>query len=228
MISLSAMLRDVDVTDPKTLLFFKALASAVDRLDVNLRFDEKEARALIPDRPGYGEIKRSPVLNLLPDILIVKALRFQQDQHDLLLESAESMGCRLGSTVDIATATGVTRTVPFDKEYWDIDDMHDNVTNNTRITFNHQGRYVVGGNVDFEINAAGFRILAIVKNGVTTLAIDHRPPIAGQLVMCHVSTCDYFNRGDYIELFVTQNSGAALAIFHADEYLPHFWAHRVS
>lgn len=227
--SFRSLLNSSKVEDQALLAFLRELADFSDKLNANLTFGKTEPEVLAQEGIAPRDVQR--VLQLVPEILIVKSLRFLEDQHGLKLSSAESMGCRIGRSTAQSINSGALTAIQFDTEEWDTDDMHDNATNNTRITFNHEGKYVIGGAAAFDDNVTGYRGLDILKNGATQLAADLRMTITVAGVDTYVATpvtCDYFVRGDYIELRAIQNSGGALNLAAVSHLAPIFWAHRVS
>lgn len=226
MISLDSELRGLKVDDPKMRLYLQAVADAVDKLNANLFLDDSEPRALELDRKGYGHTKRSEVMNVVPDTLIVKALRFQGDSNSLKKDSSCTMGTRLSRGI-IAIPTGVATVLPLGSELFDTDEMHDIVTNNSRITIRHAGIYIVGGWVAFDVAAGGYRELGLKFNGAGGYIVQDgkagaaAPPPYQSLAVVSI---EKVVRDDFFELFAFQDSGAPVNIFAGAT----FWAHRLS
>ena len=69
---------------------------------------------------------------------------------------ASDISCRIrqssGQSITLNTLTALN----FDTEDFDTDTMHDNVTNNTRITFATTGKYLVTGAVTTDGNAGAY------------------------------------------------------------------------
>ena len=59
-------------------------------------------------------------------------------------------------------------------------------------------------------NSSGERRLLILKNATTTIAYSRTPTKSGTDFSQSVSTMNYFNADDYIEVTVWQNSGTAV------------------
>ena len=89
--------------------------------------------------------------------------------------------------------------------------MHDNVTNNTRITIRTTGIYEVTGQVQFVVNSTAYRMARIVQNGSTILTENHQGavPTVSTSVGITAQWCP-LTAGDYIELFGYQASGGNL------------------
>jgi hypothetical protein len=97
--------------------------------------------------------------------------------------------------------------------------MHDLVTNNSRVTPNAAGIYLLKGDIEYAAQAvaAGFRYLYLRLNGVTYLKYDNKlTAVAGWNtvpVAMEVSYVYEFNgTTDYIELVAFHGAGAALNV----------------
>lgn len=115
--------------------------------------------------------------------------------------SSSFIGCRVYQTGTTALTTSWVACA-FAAENFDTDTMHDNVTNNTRITFTTAGKYWVGGNITCGSNSNfGARIRL---NGTTVLA----QTLAGNSTTegASVSTIYDFAASDYVELQGNANS----------------------
>ena len=99
--------------------------------------------------------------------------------------------------------------ITWDSEKYDTDDMHDNATNNTRITFNTAGKYSILAQAEWEISNEGFRFLEIIKNGAGSgiARVRYVAEAASENIIAYVGE---FEVGDYIELQVFQDTGGGL------------------
>ena len=98
-------------------------------------------------------------------------------------------------------------TLSFDLEYFDTDGMHDNSTNNSRITIVTAGVYLVIGSVRYTTTIDDDTRVSILKDTVN-ICIDERGPNntrSAQQVM------GYFDLdvGEYLELQVYQNNSGS-------------------
>lgn len=226
MSGLSTRLNSIQVSDPGLRLFLQSLAKAVDRINVNFHLDINEPTAL--SEPTTGANALAAVVNVPPAIMIVKSLRFLADKNGLYQASAMTQGARAWHSAAQSPATGVLTGLAFDSEYWDTDDMHDLAVNNTRLTFNTAGIYVVGAHLTWAANGVGTREAQILKNNATILDLWKSLSYAGAVNHSRLSTVDKFDAGDYIEVKVLQDSGGALAVNSVANYSPVFFAHRLS
>lgn len=101
-----------------------------------------------------------------------------------------------------SAGTSLTTTlsaVPFNTESFDTDTMHDNVTNNTRITFTTAGKYLVTGIVNTDANAGSY--CGIRLNGSTYIATNGAGNVAASTGNGAEATTIYdFAASDYVEL----------------------------
>lgn len=113
-----------------------------------------------------------------------------------------------------AITTATWTTVTFDGEDHDYGSLHDNVTNNSRLTAATTGVYHVEASVGWEVNLTGDRLARLVKNGAVYISTtgDTTTSSVGTGPVSNISTSVYLNAGDYIELQVYQNSGGNLNV----------------
>jgi hypothetical protein len=115
-------------------------------------------------------------------------------------------------------------TLAFDTERYDTASIHDNATNNSRLTAPVNGVYAVTAEVDWTPNTTGTRELTLMKNGSTFIADDDRDGIStvfggqSQSVTAQVQLV----AGDYVQVGVLQTSGGSLSVMSAGETSPEF------
>ena len=124
----------------------------------------------------------------------------------------------------IANASFVTIT--WDAEDFDTDAVHDNATNNSRLTAPVVGKYHVYATLLFEQNATGRRVSRLVKNGGTVIGRGN-----------DLAATDLVRRGvvgvwtvslaaaDYVEVQWYQDSGGALEVLGnaTEQGISSFW-----
>jgi hypothetical protein len=113
-------------------------------------------------------------------------------------------------TISNNTETAIT----FDQEIADTNTMHDNSTNNSRITIKQAGRYHIVGNIRWESSSSsGYgRTLRITKNGTEIAAHVLIPSSTISSPSQNVDIYLNLSVNDYIELKVYQDSGGNLDI----------------
>ena len=105
-------------------------------------------------------------------------------------------------TISDATNTAVA----YAAEYFDTDGLHDNVTENTKLTAAIAGKYAVFATVEWDSNDTGFRQLAFRVNGTTYVAVDRRNAVVGEHTFNSLSTEVNLAASEYVEVIVYQNS----------------------
>lgn len=126
---------------------------------------------------------------------------------------ANPPACRVFHSTTQSATSAVALTLAFNSERYDTNTMHDTVTNNSRITMNTAGLYLVTAHVAFAANATGQRDLYIQLNATTYIAMATTPSIgAGGETFLSVATAYKFAAGDYVIARVFQNSGGALNV----------------
>jgi hypothetical protein len=133
--------------------------------------------------------------------------------------------CRVYRTTNQLIATATNTIIAFDAERYDTDNIHDNVTNNSRLTCRTAGKYLITANLGFGTTAAGTRQLSIYLNGATYLGLVSSPSNSGaDGPYMHVSCVQDLAVGDYVEVLVYQTSGAGLNVLTAvsQQYTPEF------
>jgi hypothetical protein len=116
---------------------------------------------------------------------------------------------RVYASANVSIANNTVTPVPFDSERYDTDTIHDNVTNNTRLTCKTVGVYLIGGVVWFAANATGYRDVQIAVNGTTIVGRSVVPVSNGTdpTVVTLSGVPWQLAVNDYVELRVAQNAG---------------------
>lgn len=114
------------------------------------------------------------------------------------------------STQSITNATNTA--INCTTEDFDTDTMHDNTTNNTRVTATTAGKYVLTAAVEFTSNATGTRGLHLRLNGTTFIALNTANAVNGVETYLTTTTEYSLSATDYVEAVVYQSSGGALTI----------------
>lgn len=103
-------------------------------------------------------------------------------------------------------------------EDYDTGNLHDNVTNNSRITVPTAGRYLLIGQAPWSPSAAGAtRLVTFRQNGSAFLALGQPcTPLSASVVAAGmVTTVALMAAGDYVECMVFQDTTAALNLGYA-------------
>lgn len=101
----------------------------------------------------------------------------------------------------------------FEQEHFDTDSMHDKQEDNTRITINTPGIYLINANIRWSKNPNGDRAIVIVKNIIDYLAVDALHAGGADLYLSQSVSCiEYLKAGDFLDVLVRQDSGINLPV----------------
>lgn len=124
--------------------------------------------------------------------------------------------CIASRTSALTISTATVSSVPFNAtDIIDATGMHDPVTNNTRITFAQTGTYWCYANINWVTNATGVRQAGIFPNANTNISVafdTESSVVSGQNPSNNPGGLYRATAGDFIELWVYQNSGGNLNI----------------
>ena len=137
-------------------------------------------------------------------------------------------GCRVTDAGGQAIANDTDTAINFDTERFDTDTMHDNSTNNTRITFTTAGVYIVGGHVQLPTHATGVRVISIREGGDNYIAMSSWNGNSANSHRASVTTVFKFAAAEYVELMIQQDSGGSLTTDKVNSRTPEFFALQVS
>ena len=138
-----------------------------------------------------------------------------------LLNPPEAVATNTAST---SILNNTLTTIPFATETkdtggtWD-GAMHDNVTNNSRVTITTTGTYQVSARISWTANATGRRTMQLNKNGTGIDSIGIANPGASDPAICYHSAEYNLTAGDYLEIQGIQTSGGALTLTANGTYL---------
>lgn len=96
---------------------------------------------------------------------------------------------------------------------YDTDSMHDPASNNTKITFNTAGVYVLTGLIQYDVSATGVRFIFFRINDTTNIGLV-QVNAAGGGQNTSMTTCDAYKFAvtDFVELYGYQTSTGALNV----------------
>jgi len=121
-------------------------------------------------------------------------------------------GCRVLRTTVQSIAAETWVSVNFTSEGYDTDGMHDNVTNNERITIKTAGKYFIGCYIPFDANATGQRSWRLLTGGDSIAQALINATAGSFNSVVTLITVEEFAVNDYIEAQVFQNSGGSLNV----------------
>jgi hypothetical protein len=141
--------------------------------------------------------------------------------------SGYTEGARVYHSVDQSIPDITATYLAFDSERYDTDTIHDTTTNNSRLTCQTAGKYIIVFQATFAANATGKRHFWIRLNGTTNIAYNKQGLDSDNEIMVPVVTIYDLAVGDYVEAGVYQNSGGSLALLTQAQLSPEFMMQRV-
>jgi hypothetical protein len=133
-------------------------------------------------------------------------------------------GARAFNSANISIPNATFTALTFDSEDYDSGSAYHHPTVNTgRLTvpFGMGGIYIIIGQIAFT-GGAGVRGVQIRLNGTTIIASNFVNPVTGASTDLMVTTEYNLAVGDYVELLVYQDSGAAINVLRGANYSPIF------
>lgn len=141
---------------------------------------------------------------------LVTASIMNLDHRDNLNFLFNGASARVNRSANKSIPSGTLTAIDFDQERFDTDTIHDNITNNTRLTAKTAGKYVIVGNVNWAVNASGnYRQTMILLDGASVIAVHSHDPNGVHASETSISTIWWMLVNQYVELLVQQDSGVA-------------------
>ena len=133
------------------------------------------------------------------------------------------VSCKVTKSADQTISNNTTTVITWNQEDYDTDGMHDNVTNNSRITIKTAGKYSALAQIVWASNSTGKRIVNITKNSVVIGKMNYLASGSSQHT---ISAVDDFVVNDILEVSVFQDSGGNLDFLAAG--ITYFEAHKIN
>jgi len=172
----------------------------------------------------------------IPTVIDLRAKCDVSDANVMVVENAvlscieilpdsvtDDISCKVTKSADQTIPDDTNTVITWDQEDYDTDGMHDNVTNNSRITIKTAGKYSVMAQAVWAFNSTNRRVLDIIKNSIVIGRMNYS---AGSNSQSIVSVVDEFAVNDILELSVNQDSGGNLNFVASG--IPYFEAHKIS
>jgi hypothetical protein len=147
---------------------------------------------------------------------VASAAAFNSHENDLLYlkdRVDNPPRCRLNHNTTQSITTGTDTAVAFNAEFQDSAALHDTVTNNSRITIptGEGGQYLFTASVEFASSPTGQRKIMFRIGGSSDVALVTVDAAAGSQPTRLTTVYQYqASAGDYLEVFVSQNSGGSI------------------
>jgi len=134
-------------------------------------------------------------------------------------------GARVYHSADQVIVTGTYVALAFDSERYDTDNIHDIVTNNSRLTCKTAGKYLIVANLAWKEGIAADRRILIREGGDTYIAY-FELEYGGYVPMMNCTIWD-LAVGEYVECIVRHEVGSNLTVHAAPGYSAEFMMQRI-
>ncbi len=136
-------------------------------------------------------------------------------------------GARAWHDTTVSITSGGMYYLALNSDIFDTDNIHDPITNNSRLTCKTPGIYIAGANFIWQGRNGGRRIITIRLNGSLNIAYHSQTsPGADTLGQTLVTTYE-LAINDYLELGVYHNTGSGLDITSTASSSPIFFMQRI-
>jgi hypothetical protein len=115
------------------------------------------------------------------------------------------------------------KAVLFNSERYDTDVIHDNSTNNSRLTCKTTGKYIIGGSAYSNTSGNVYLDIQILLNGLTVIGYQR----SKNMSPFSFNTIYSLSANDYVEMFIYNFSGQTITIESTAQYTPEFWIQRI-
>ncbi len=102
--------------------------------------------------------------------------------------------------------------IAFDSERYDTDGIHDNSTNNSRLTCKTAGKYLIIAQLEYADNSTGFRGIRLKLNGSTYIGLIRVNAVVASTTFILATTIYDLSVNDYVEARAYQGSGGDLDV----------------
>lgn len=111
----------------------------------------------------------------------------------------------------ISTIMNSTK-LPFASEYFDDDTMHDNSTNNSRLTCKKAGRYFIMFSGILNWSGASTTIITAIRNNGSDIITSYTPPTSYGSVSINVNTYVDLALNDYVEVVMDEGGTGGINV----------------
>lgn len=136
------------------------------------------------------------------------------------IEQSTLLGAHAYHSANQSLTNNTLTALALNSERWDTDVIHDNTTNNSRLTCKTAGKYLIEGEVEYASHATGRRIAAIRLGGATYLAATQTSANATDVTALCCNVVYELAVNEYVELIGFQSSGGALNALASANHAP--------
>jgi hypothetical protein len=116
-------------------------------------------------------------------------------------------GARATTPTPINISTATPTIIGWSAENYDSNGLHDNFTNNSRITCQVAGKYILSAQIKMNTAISNSILIELLLNGTTVIAAQAQAGILGVPPYLNLATVYNFNQGDYVQVRLSHTSG---------------------
>ena len=136
---------------------------------------------------------------------------------------------RVSDTAVQSIAHNTFVAVGFNKTIYDPFSIHNDVTNNSRLTLPFSGQWWFWASLAYASGGTGYRMIQFKLNGATNFDADRRDAVGSTVfTYCNLGAGIEVTAGDYMELMAKQTQGSARNTVVEDSASPIFGAFYIS
>lgn len=204
---------------------FKEIFDQLGRLNRRLKnFETWE-----PSTPPVTTLPDDPTPGTIVFLTVTNTLYYYDGTTWIEIGSGGfTEGACVTNTISQTVNDVTPKVLDFDTELWDTDDIHDTVTNNSRLTCQTDGKYLVIGSFRWaSLFNANLVYNQIYLDGSSVIAQNATHGLNTSLVERQTSIILDLVGGQYVELRAYQNSGGPQSVFKEFNKSPRFAMHRI-
>ncbi|MDO9334576.1 MAG: hypothetical protein Q7T57_08670 [Dehalococcoidales bacterium] len=138
-----------------------------------------------------------------------------------------TQGARVYNNAPVSINNTTFTILSFNSERFDTDNIHESVTNPSRLTCMTAGKYLIIANISWAEANYTVTIISILLNGTTLIAREQVTGATTATLINNVTTVYYLALNDYIQLQVYQYSAGAHNVNCSPNYSPEFMMQRI-
>jgi uncharacterized protein YjlB len=169
---------------------------------------------IVVSEGDYFEVQAYQNSGIAANLLTNNNTYFSIEAVESIAPSVTPRGALVTKSANQSIANSTSTAITWDQETYDSDNLHDNATNNSRMTVPAGVTHVrLDASITFAVHGTGYRTVYFYKNGTTIVSrIQIDPSATADTMMSLSSQVLEVVEGDYFEVWVKHTRGAALNV----------------
>lgn len=175
---------------------------------------------------GDIDMAANRILDIIDPVLAQEPVT-KQYFEDHLPAGGYTKGAHVYHNANQTITTGVNTILAFNSERYDTDTIHNNITNNSRLTCKTAGKYILIAVIRWAGNATSTRSILLRHNGSLLIGVHSMQGFTGDDNSEIAATIYDLAINDYVEVRARQNSGGNLNVNSQNAITPEFMMQRI-